>query len=121
MPTSSYFGTDEFSTIIHEFGHTLGLKHGHESSLHGALAPQFNDNEFSVMTYANYLGAPVRPLDAEARDGSSPQSYMMFDISALQAMYGANFSKARHQGDLQLEREHGPADSSTASRRPTPA
>src|SRR5918993_3573512 len=26
---SNFFGTDEFSTIIHEFGHTLGLKHGH--------------------------------------------------------------------------------------------
>ena len=44
------------------------------------------------MTYASYLGAPVPPPTA-AVDGSSPQSLMMFDISALQALYGANFDK----------------------------
>ncbi len=58
----------------------------------GTLAPQYNDNEFSVMTYASYLGANTAGA-TEAWPGSSPQSYMMFDIAALQALYGANFSK----------------------------
>ena len=89
---NKYYGTDAFNTIMHELGHTLGLKHGHETTNHGALAPQYNDNEFSVMTYASYLGANTSGATA-AWDGSAPQSYMMFDIAALQALYGANFSK----------------------------
>jgi hypothetical protein len=89
---SQFFGTDGFNTIMHELGHTLGLKHGHDPSPNGTLAPQYNDNEFSVMTYASYLGANTSGA-TEAWLGSSPQSYMMFDIAALQALYGANFSK----------------------------
>ena len=90
--TAQQIGTDGLLTIMHELGHTLGLKHGHESEHHGPLAPNFNDNEFSVMTYASYLGSPVPPPTA-AVAGSSPQSYMMFDISALQALYGANYDR----------------------------
>ncbi len=90
--TANYFGTDEFSTIIHEIGHTLGLKHGHETSPNGALAREFDNHQFSVLTYRTYTDSPFDPIQREA-DGSSPQSYMMFDISALQSMYGANFSR----------------------------
>lgn len=88
-----FFGTDAFNTIIHEMGHALGLKHGHDSSFNGALSPSVNDNEFSVMTYASYLGANTSQV-TEAIDGSAPQSYMMYDIAALQFLYGANFDKA---------------------------
>jgi len=90
--TGNHFGSDEFSTIIHEIGHTLGLKHGHETSPNGALARAFDNHQFSVMTYRTYTDSPLDPISREA-DGSSPQSYMMFDISALQSMYGANFSR----------------------------
>ncbi|MFG1466295.1 DUF4114 domain-containing protein [Xanthobacter sp. DSM 24535] len=86
-----YFGTDEFLTIIHEMGHAFGLKHGHDPAYNGMLAPEVNDTEFSVMTYASYLGADTRGATA-AWAGSAPQSYMMYDIAALQALYGANFS-----------------------------
>ena len=81
--------------------------------------PEFNNNEFSVMTYASYTGAPFDRRTADV-DGSSPQSYMMFDISALQSMYGANFSRlgSRH---LSAGTERPASRRSTASRRPTPA
>jgi hypothetical protein len=102
-PTSQYFGTDGFLTIIHELGHALGLKHGHFETLNPltfnynvVLAPDFNDNEFSVMTYASYRGSPINPVSpapTEAKNGSAAQSYMMYDIAALQVLYGANFSK----------------------------
>jgi len=46
------------------------------------------------MTYASYFGSPPELLPTSAMTGSSPQSFMMYDIAALQALYGANFSKA---------------------------
>ena len=85
-------GLDSWATLAHELGHALGLKHGHDTSLTGALSAARNDNEFSIMTYASYLGANTAGA-TEAIAGSSPQSFMMYDIAALQTMYGANFSK----------------------------
>jgi hypothetical protein len=90
--TSGFFGSDEFSTIIHEFAHALGLKHGHETVPNGALGRDYDNHQFSVMTYRTYLDSPFDPIQRE-NEGSSPQSYMMFDIAALQSMYGANFSR----------------------------
>lgn len=92
-PPPNYFGTDDFNSVMHETGHALGLKHGHEADQSYALDPEFNDNEFSVMTYASYFGSDTQGASA-AWVGSAPQSYMMFDIAALQALYGANFSRA---------------------------
>jgi hypothetical protein len=91
-PPDAFFGTDHFNTIMHELGHAFGLKHGHDPKYNGMLAANRNDNEFSVMTYASYF-APVTGGATEARLGSSPQSYMMYDIAALQALYGPNFDK----------------------------
>lgn len=88
---SSIYGTDAFATIAHELGHSLGLKHGHDPDHNGALTPDRDDSEFSIMTYASYLGAP-RGESTEAKLGSTASSFMMYDISALQQMYGADFS-----------------------------
>lgn len=89
----NFFGTDEFLTIAHEMGHAFGLKHGHDGDYNGTLAAEFNDYEFSAMTYAAYLGANTSGA-TDTWVGSSPISFMMYDIAALQAYYGANFSKA---------------------------
>ena len=85
-----FFGTDQFTTIMHEMGHSFGLKHGHDDSYNGKLEDNRDDVEFSIMTYAAYIGADVSVAEP-AHVGSSAQSYMMYDIAALQAYYGANF------------------------------
>jgi serralysin len=52
---------------------------------------QHQDVEYSIMNYASYIGATQQVAGQEA-PGSCPQTYMMYDIAALQLLYGANFS-----------------------------
>ena len=80
--------------MLHEFGHTLGLKHGHANDRPGPtedlLPAALNSMEFSVMTYHRYVGDTAPFNDTE--EGSFAQSLMMLDIAAIQYMYGANFN-----------------------------
>ena len=73
--------------ILHETGHALGLKHGHESP---PVSYEHDSLEYTVMTYRSYVGAPLSGYQNET--WGYPQSLMMLDIAALQEMYGANFS-----------------------------
>ncbi|MDK3072858.1 M10 family metallopeptidase C-terminal domain-containing protein [Sedimentitalea sp. JM2-8] len=77
-------------TLLHEIGHALGLKHGHESDTYGALPPQFDAMEYTVMTYRSYVGAAATRYTNGTWDYA--QSFMMQDIAALQHIYGANFT-----------------------------
>lgn len=85
-------GTWHFATVIHELGHALGLKHPHEASNgFGALAAEWDSLEFTVMSYRSRVGAPVG-LGYTNGAFDYPQSWMMLDIAALQAMYGADYT-----------------------------
>ncbi|RMF38734.1 MAG: hypothetical protein D6754_06900 [Alphaproteobacteria bacterium] len=81
-------GTYAYTTFLHEAGHAMGLKHGHESGFAGALPAAYDSHEYSLMTYHSAIGGGLYYTNA---NGSGPQSYMMADIRALQTMYGANF------------------------------
>jgi len=92
-------GTYENATFIHELGHALGLKHGHECCCSacgggdgGAMPADQDSMEYSIMTYRSYEGHDLDELPFYTNaDGSYAQTYMISDIAALQRMYGANY------------------------------
>jgi Ca2+-binding RTX toxin-like protein len=85
-------GTYEWVTHIHEIGHAFGLKHPHETSgSFPALGLAHDDLEYSVMSYRSYIGQSTSGGYTNEKYGF-PQTYMMNDIIALQAMYGADYS-----------------------------
>jgi serralysin len=90
-------GNYEFATVIHETGHALGLKHGHQTFTNSnnnvtypALNFDYDSLEYSVMTYNSYKGDNATGYSNEK--WGYPQTYMIADIAALQHMYGANYS-----------------------------
>ena len=84
--------SDSGQVLLHEIGHALGLKHGHESQTYGAMTVERADIEFSLMNYPNYIGS----TEGYQTASTSPQTFMMYDIAALQHMYGANFDRVGH-------------------------
>lgn len=83
-------GNYDAYTILHELGHSLGLKHGNAAENGNPALPAAVDSmEFSVMTYRSYVGSDAKYVYNE-KFGYA-QSYMMYDIRALQHLYGADF------------------------------
>ncbi len=110
-----YYETPErgnwgFATILHEIGHTLGLKHGHsdytvddmgsffglDQALFGTRALEY-DKDGQLWSLMTYTSAPNTSPDFNGDGQSQPQTYMMYDIAALQFLYGANY--ATNAGD----------------------
>lgn len=87
-------GNYAFMTIVHETGHALGLEHPHEGA---RIMPAARDTmEYTVMSYRSYARASVSGGYVNEEWGY-PQSLMMYDIAAIQHMYGANY--ATNSGD----------------------
>lgn len=86
-------GRYEWATSIHELGHALGLKHGHETGgvANTAMQSAYDYMAYSVMTYRSYQGANTA-LGYQNELNGYAQTFMMYDIAALQTMYGANFN-----------------------------
>lgn len=84
-------GTYGYQTVMHETGHALGLKHPHEASgAFPAMPAQFDSIEYTVMSYRSFVGASTTSGYSTAST-SYPTTFMMYDIAALQHMYGADY------------------------------
>jgi serralysin len=90
-------GNYAWLTMLHEIGHTMGLKHPHEvRGAFNALPADRDSLEYTVMSYRSYIGASTGTGYTNS-NSSYPQTLMMLDIAAIQKLYGANF--ATNAGD----------------------
>ncbi|WP_051341111.1 M10 family metallopeptidase C-terminal domain-containing protein [Azospirillum halopraeferens] len=103
-----WFGPNDYNTAlwqprgevywgaVHEIGHALGLKHPHEPagdlSLGGGVLPAHLDSmDVTVMSYRSYPGGSATD-GLTIAEGSYPMGPMVYDVAAIQWMYGANYS-----------------------------
>ena len=78
-------GSYGFATLIHEIGHALGLKHpgNYGDGDYGPFLPAAQDNnQWTAMAY-----------DASP-NGLEPETPLLYDIAAIQHLYGANMDQS---------------------------
>ncbi len=85
-------GSFSFYVIMHEIGHALGLQHTFSGGLTGAQ----DTEQYSVMAY-----------DTSPWGSTFAQSFQLYDIWALQQLYGANTSY--NSGNTVYRLEYGRA------------
>ncbi len=80
-----------FITFFHELGHSLGLAHPFDGTFAGVLPSAEDSYNNSVMSYTALAGNAGSDVDFY------PTTPMLYDIQAIQYLYGANTS--HHSGN----------------------
>lgn len=79
-------GTYNYLAMLHEIGHSLGLKHTFEAP---KIPAGFDNQRYSIMSYT----APDKVWWMDPATGSAQyliKTPMVYDIQAIQRLYGAN-------------------------------
>ena len=87
LQNAAQFGNTGWQTYLHELGHALGLTHPDQDPNNTAGDPR-NNNQYTVMSYDVHPGQVGVPDESSAW----PITPMLFDIQAIQALYGPNLS-----------------------------
>ncbi|HEY5819425.1 MAG TPA: M10 family metallopeptidase [Mesorhizobium sp.] len=89
-------GTENWSMLLHETGHALGLRHSFET---GQIPAGWDTQRYSVMSYTDPVDQNVvsfRVLASGSVQGSytpvNPSTPMVFDIAAIQERYGRDLT-----------------------------
>ncbi len=94
-------GSKSLEALIHEFGHTFGLKHAFDVSAYNSLVlpPSLATSKYTVMAYGDVPNAydPSTGFFTGQRANFLPTTPMLLDVAAIQSLYGANMSY--HAGD----------------------
>ena len=88
-------GAFKWSTTIHEVGHAVGLGHPFTTTNLGGttmIDPSKDSTEYTVMSYRASASVPSRGTVGFAEAGGEPQTWMQYDVAALQYAYGANYN-----------------------------
>ena len=84
-PVVGYYA---YYTFLHEIGHTLGLEHPHESNDNDVMSLSIDALKYSIMSYRDYVGDDIDGVG----ENFFPTTPMLYDVLALQALYGANWN-----------------------------
>ena len=84
-PVVGYYA---YYTFLHEIGHTLGLEHPHENKDNDVMSLSVDALKYSIMSYRDYIGDDIDGVG----ENFFPTTPMLYDVLALQALYGANWN-----------------------------
>ena len=91
-------GSFGYATLLHELGHTLGLGHPNETKEgnNSLLVGAENSSKYSVMSNQDFAGVGDTFISTGGNSYNwhpvQPTAPMLYDILAIQYLYGANMS-----------------------------